>query len=89
MNNQIFTIQQKIKDYTKEKPSDRGIADPAYKVYLANCSRLLELDVQLNSLQNMEYADTVMVELLESIEKEVNAITGIGKKDIIKEDGGR
>lgn len=89
MTNKILTIQQKIKDYTKEKPSDRGVADPAYKVYLANCSRLLELDVQLNALQNMEYADTVMDSMLSEIEQEVNTITGFGKEDLIKDDEGR
>ena len=69
-------IAQKIKAFTFLVPTDCGIADPSYKRYLVTCSRLLELDVSLNGLQNddeIEYDE--LIESLLDIEHEVDECT--------------
>lgn len=72
----VLDIAQKIKTFTFLAPTDRGVADPSYKRYLATCSRLLELDISLNSLQNddeIEYDE--WIESLLDIEREVDECT--------------
>ena len=73
-------ITNKIKSYTFKTPSDKGIADPDYKRYLAICSRLFELDCSLHSLfytydemtNDEEFAS--FEERLIEIEKEVDKL---------------
>ena len=55
-------IAQKIKAFTFLVPTDCGIADPSYKRYLVTCSRLLELDVSLNGLQNDDEIEYDVIE---------------------------
>ena len=72
-------IIEKIKAFTFTSPSNSGIYDPDYKVYLAKCCTLLNLDVQLNSLcYTYEFEDPdqykeIEEELLD-IEQEVDKL---------------
>ena len=52
LSEKYLEIIEKIKGFTFKSPSNRGIADPSYKSYLAKCSRLFSLDMQLNDLCN-------------------------------------
>ena len=73
----IIAIQQKIKNFTQAQPSDKGVSDPSYKVYLSKCSRLLELDVQLNNFQNSmeDYSKADIENILTELDHQVSEIT--------------
>jgi len=72
----VLEIQERIKQFTQEKPSNRGMADPSYKCYLAQCSKLYSLDSELNDLCNAEMPAEEMSERLSEIEQEVNKLIG-------------
>ena len=72
----ILEIKRRIKEFTFLSPTDRGLTDTSYIRYLATCSKLLDLDVSLNALQNdddMEYEE--FMERLLNIEQDVIACT--------------
>lgn len=73
--NKAIELQEKIKRFTKEQPSDMGIADPSYKSYLAQCAQLYELDKQLTALHNLDLEPEDFENQLTEIEKEVNRLT--------------
>ncbi len=75
-------ITKKIKSFTFRSPSNKGVADPDYKVYLAICSKLFELDCNLHNLfyiyddlSDDEAVNELELRLLE-IEQEVNKLVG-------------
>ena len=72
----MLNIQKKIKQFTQEKPSNRGMADPSYKSYLAQCSKLYNLDSELNDLYNSDLPAEEISERVSEMEQEVNRLIG-------------
>ena len=70
----FVTIQEKIKKFTEAKPTNTGATDPDYKAYLAECSRLLDIDIEMSTLKNDIYPSQYVDEKLIDIEKEVDRI---------------
>ena len=80
LSQKYIDIVEKIKAYTFQTPSNRGIADPSYKSYLARCSILFKLDMRLNDLCNTyDFYDpddqASIEEALLEIEQEVDKLT--------------
>ena len=80
LTQKYIDICEKIKAFTFKTPSNHGIADPSYTIYLAKCSELLKLDMRLHDLcytydfDNPDHFAEIEEELLE-IEKEVDKLT--------------
>lgn len=70
----IEEIQNSIKEFTQKRPSIEGIIDTDYKQYLAQCARLLEIDVELNMLYNSSLNDIINEEI-DFLKEEVEKIT--------------
>lgn len=72
--NKWLEIQERIKAFTQQIPSNNGVGDPAYKSYLANCAKLYEIDIKLNDICNLDLEDKEFTEELLKLEKEVKTI---------------
>lgn len=68
----IVEIQNSIKEFTQKKPSIMENIDTDYKCYLAQCARLLELDIELNMLYNLNLED--INDEINFLKEEVNQI---------------
>lgn len=66
-NKKALEIYEKIKSFTFRTPSNKGVADPSYKSYLAICARLFQLDCELHDLF-YTYDDTDDAEAIEELE---------------------
>lgn len=67
-------IINEIKQFTQRTPNISDSIDPSYKLYLAICSRLFELDDELFQLSRDE-KDEYYFAHLEKIRNEVKRIT--------------
>lgn len=80
LSQKYIDIAEKIKAFAFESPSNRGPVDPGYRIYLARCGKLFELDLRLHNLCNIYDFDNpddfaeIEEELLE-IEREVEKLT--------------
>lgn len=73
MSERIQWIRSRIKQYTQFRPSLAG--DEEYRKYLARCSKLLDIDEMLTSLETtkgMSFEEEKLV--LGQLEKELNKV---------------
>lgn len=67
-------IRQRIKAFTKREPSDESLVDPSYKIYLAKCAKLYELDNELTDSVNLDLEPEELNKMLHKIESLVDEI---------------
>lgn len=73
--NKINQIRQKIKDFTKQQPTDLGELDFSYRIYLAKCAKLLEQDLRLVNIENLGLFDEETEILIDEIKIKVEEYT--------------
>lgn len=70
----VLSIQEKIRQFTQLNPSYKGVADPSYKIYLAQCSTLHKLDTMISDFVNADLEPAEFEEALSEIESQVDVI---------------
>ena len=72
--NKFIELRERIKDFTKQVPSDKGQLDYSYKVYLGKAARLCEIDDSLSDSVNFDLTPEEMAETLKGIECDIDEI---------------
>ncbi len=68
------SLVRQIKLFTQVSPDIEDSVNPAYKRYLAKCSKLLEYDIELTTLQGCAKDEDYYLRLKE-IKEEIDKIT--------------
>lgn len=74
MDINTMKIEEKIKEFTQKKPSNEGIADSDYQIYLAECAKLLEIDQEINALEISDLPEEIINRELKFLDEEVEKI---------------
>lgn len=68
------SLVRQIKLFTQVSPDIEDSVNPTYKRYLAKCSKLLEYDIELTTMQECAKDEDYYLHL-EEIKKEIDKIT--------------
>ena len=70
------SLVRQIKLFTQKSPNIEDKLNPAYKRYLAKCSKLFELDIELSNMSENQKDEDYYLRL-EEIKNEIEMLTRI------------